>query len=587
MKAKLFISFAAFAAASVLMSGCSNEESTAATNDQLTSFTGGIVTEVPMKRVQIGTPGGSIGVSGFTTRTSMNRNAIGREGVFLWEPGDVIYVEDDNNKLCKSLNEITESAPRIKFLVDGSYTGKSQYEVYYFGENPGAAEKKVVIADNQTQSEFNNTTHFGKVGDCGEAKAEKTTVSGKSGYKFDLEHAASYLCFLPYITSQEERESYKIKRIEITSDYYNIAGTYELIPSIPGHSDLSHPPYLLGEGESKKITLHVGTDGLLLADQTTATKSIKNSLYAVIAPGEYALKVKYTVLDTKTNKVIEMTKSYKQNYFAANAIYDIPVRLGSLDSNGGSGGSGGEGGEGGSGGSGGEGGEGGSGGHGRYDLYGGHNYYMWDALKNYWSGHEWDVAVPWQPTVEGVTNYYYPRSNADPRWYHEGNGFVEASVNPLFKQLPNANEMAWYVLKGDAHWDNTTKWMAFGKIHTGGIWLKKLRVIAQERGKKLAALKLKDPRGKDLRTTIIDIYKGPFANGKPADSVIDKYFFLPALGYYYKGKFYKLGSDGYYWSSNGHFAVDTTWGYHMAFDSDGVFLWETLRSYGVVAHPFQ
>lgn len=45
---KIFISFAAFAAASVLMSSCSNEESTATTNDQLTAFTGGIVTEAPM-----------------------------------------------------------------------------------------------------------------------------------------------------------------------------------------------------------------------------------------------------------------------------------------------------------------------------------------------------------------------------------------------------------------------------------------------------------------------------------------------------------------------------------------------------------
>ena len=51
---KIFISFATFVAASVLMSVCSNDESTATTTDQLTAFTGGIVTEVPMERVQIG-----------------------------------------------------------------------------------------------------------------------------------------------------------------------------------------------------------------------------------------------------------------------------------------------------------------------------------------------------------------------------------------------------------------------------------------------------------------------------------------------------------------------------------------------------
>ena len=74
---KIFISFATFVAASALMSGCSNDESTATTttttNDQLTAFTGGIVTEVPMERVQIGTPDGSTLTPGITTRTSINR----------------------------------------------------------------------------------------------------------------------------------------------------------------------------------------------------------------------------------------------------------------------------------------------------------------------------------------------------------------------------------------------------------------------------------------------------------------------------------------------------------------------------------
>ena len=47
MKTISFITFAACVAASALMSSCSNEEN-AATNGQLTAFTGGIVTEAPM-----------------------------------------------------------------------------------------------------------------------------------------------------------------------------------------------------------------------------------------------------------------------------------------------------------------------------------------------------------------------------------------------------------------------------------------------------------------------------------------------------------------------------------------------------------
>ena len=551
---KLFISFAAFAAASLLMSSCSNDETTATTNDQLTAFTGGIVTEVPMERVQIGTPG-------VTTRTSMNRNEINGDGSFLWEPGDVIYVEDDGGKLYRSQNAIQDAAPRVKFLVYGSYTGKNQYDVYYCGENPGAAEKKVVIADNQTQSEFNNTKHFGKVGDCGVAKAEKNTDPGKSGFKFDLQHKASYLCFLPYITTQDKRDSYKIKSIEITSNN-NICGTYDL-----GQAGLT------GAGNAKTITLHAGSDGLLLADKTVETIDIKNSLYAVIAPGQHILSVKYTVLDTKdNNKELTLVKKYKSHDFGANKICNIPVNLDATS---------------------------GDGGHENTSgtstleegivpsLYSGRNYYMWDAAENYWSGHEWDASVAWQPIENDKTNDGYPKSKAaDPsRWYHEGSGSFEASVNPLFKQLPNANEIGWYVLKGDAHWDNSTQWTAFGKTYTGGIWLKKLSVIAQENGKEPAALKLKDPKGNNLLQNS-DNYSISPANGKPADSVIGNYFFLPALGLYRYGKLSDLGSGGFYWSSSAYPGYSSD-AYDLTFYIGRVYLDGYNRNNGFVAQPFE
>ncbi len=546
MKAKLFISFVAFAAASLLMSSCSNDESTATTTtttttDQLTAFTGGIVTEAPMERVQIGTSDSSTVVPGFTTRTSMNRNGIGGQGSFLWEPNDVIYVEDDNKKLCKGESTITDAVARTTFLVDGSYTGKGQYDVYYCGTNSGAGAKKVVIADNQTQVAFNNTKHFGAAGDCGVAKAAKTTVSGKSGYRFDLEHKASYLCFLPYMAIKVQRANFRIQRIEITSDN-NIAGTYDLT-----QSGLS----TTGTNESKTITLNVGNDGLKLADQATATKSIKNSLYVVIAPGTHALKVKYTVSDAK-NTVMTITKSYKSHTFGANTICDIPVNLGVMH-------------------------------------YRGHNFYMWDAAENYWSGHEWDSADPWQPTGKDTSNDGYPKSEAaDPsRWYHVGDGPFEASVNPLFKKIPNVNEMGWYVLKGDAHWDDSTWWEVFGELHTGGIWLKKLSVIVQENGKEPAALKLKDPNGNDLRTSLeYHYYNFSPKSGKPADSEISKYFFLPAFGDYSNDKLDDLGSDGHYWSSSADPDI-CLYAYSLHFYSGSIFLHCYSRGLGFLAQPFE
>ncbi|MGF0098995.1 hypothetical protein ACQRD6_11750, partial [Prevotella sp. SGI.027] len=261
------------------------------------------------------------------------------------------------------------------------------------------------------------------------------------------------------------------------------------------------------------------------------------------------LKVKYTVVDAK-NTVMTITKSYKSHTFGANKICDIPVNLG-------------------------------------VRHYSGRNYYMWDARENYWSGHEWDAADPWQPTAEDASNDRYPKSKAaDPsRWYHEGSGAFEASVNPLFKKLPNANEIGWYVLKGDAHWDNTTQWKAFGKTYTGGIWLKKLSVIAQENSRKPSALKLKDPKGNDLRSSSDYYYISP-KYGKPSDSVIDKYFFLPALGAYSNGKLTFLGSYGLYWSSSAS-SYDSSYAYYLDFYYYDVHVGQYGRNLGFVAQPFE
>ncbi len=470
----------------------------------------------------------------------MNRNDIGGQGVFYWEPNDVIYVEDDNKTLFQSQNTIKDAVDCTTFLVDGSYTGKNQYDVYYYGTNTNtsASAKKVVIADNQTQVAFNNTKHFGAAGDCGVATAKKTTDQGESGYSFKLEHKASYLCFLPYMAIKVQRANFRIKRIEITSKDDNIAGTYDL-----DQAGLSNT------GSSKTITLNVGTDGkgLKLADQATETKSIKNSLYVVIAPGKHALKVKYTISDAK-NTEATITKSYPSHTFGANKICDIPVNLG-------------------------------------IRHYSGHNYYMWDAKENFWSGHEWDAADPWQPKKNGESGTGFPTSADASRWFNGGSGSFEAS-NALFTQLPNANEMAWYVLKGKAHWDKSTPWEVFGRIYRRGIWLKKLSVIAKGDNKTPAELKHIAPDGRNLCTTSYTDYNFSPTLGKPTDREISNYFFLPALGFYYKGQFYSLRSEGNYWSSSAD-PIDKLNAYDLIFSRENVHLSFTTRSFGYVALPFE
>ena len=101
---------------------------------------------------------------------------------------------------------------------------------------------------------------------------------------------------------------------------------------------------------------------------------------------------------------------------------------------------------------------------------------MWDAQENYWSGHEWNTADPWQPTVDNAQNSNYPKSKAtDPlRWHNDvpALGVVSAQT-ALFKTLPNTNELAWYAVKGDPRWDSDELWTTFGHLYKGACGLRK------------------------------------------------------------------------------------------------------------------
>ena len=314
MKIKtLFVSMA-YVAMYAMISSCSNEESVI-NSGKVTAFSGTMFSETPITRVSFNAPNTPPSTFLPATRTSMNRTEIGGKGIFLWEPDDYIFVEDDNNELFKSQSKIIEQQPHCTFIANGSYTGKTSYNVYYNGTNSGENPKQVLIASEQIQSQFNNTTHFGESGDCGVAVAKKNTEASKTGYKFDLVHKASYICFLPYIKEQAQRQNYKIQKIELSSNI-NIAGTYNL--STTGIS---------GEGSLNTITLRAGINGLKLANQSVDAPNIENSLYMVVAPGTHNIEITYTVFDNKTNQTLSYTKKYGIRTFEPNKIYELEVNL--------------------------------------------------------------------------------------------------------------------------------------------------------------------------------------------------------------------------------------------------------------------
>ncbi|MBF1398848.1 MAG: hypothetical protein HXN29_09645, partial [Prevotella histicola] len=153
------------------------------------------------------------GLTAFCTGEPATRTTMEADGKFYWEAGDKIWVKDDSGNWKQSSNSPTGKTASFKFLMPGTYTAKSSYEVYYPGKNGN--QDRVTISASQTQTEPNTTAHFGASGDCGIAKATRNATSHE--FEFTLDHKAAYLVFKPYTNDDILKHCY-LTKIEVTSD---------------------------------------------------------------------------------------------------------------------------------------------------------------------------------------------------------------------------------------------------------------------------------------------------------------------------------------------------------------------------------
>ena len=450
------------------------------------------------------------------TRTSMESN-----GAFYWEAGDKIWVKDDNGTWQQSRNAPTEKTASFKFEVPGSFTKTSTYKVYYPGKNGN--QNHVTIAANQSQAEPNTTAHFGTSGDCGMADAAWSNT--KNGFAFTLDHKAAYLLFLPRTSNTILHDCY-LTKVEVNSDD-DITSTYTLDP-VTGE--------LTGTGTGKQITISTGGSGAYANGfplTNNATNAATNGAYVVIKPGTHTLKIRYWVKDIATNVEGTITKYLTSKTFDQNKYYNITADL-------------------------------------QVNNYEEH-YYMWNAQNNYWAGHEWNSATPWQPSLASQpANPNYPQDgDALGRYYDKtdlGWHVRYDATTSLFKTLPNANEISWYV-NNDPRWDADELWTTMGHLYKGGVWLKKKSVLMAEGtyDKEHSYYHSFDARGQAYILANYHVSVTP-----PSASEIGNYFYLPALGYYESGQLKGIGERGLYWSSsnsgwNSYTAYCLTFGSGSAF----------------------
>lgn len=488
--------------AAAIFTGCANDElaqkettktDSGKASQTLTSFASTENTATSVRRAPM-------------SRTSMQNHRYLTGGEFMWEPGDKIYVKDDDNTMQNSgsNSNITATQPTARFQLPGKYDG-STYEVYYTGTATTATASNVTIAPSQTQAAPNDTKHFGASGDCGTATATRVG----DHFEFMLDHKASYLCFLPRVMNAALAPNVYLTKIVVKSDNA-IAGDYTL--SLAG---LGTTPTANAATEITLTTqgaAHV--NGFPLP---TATSVSANAAYMVIAPGTHSLTVDYYIKDPVTNVEGFITKTLPvgKNY-EANKVYDVTANLTPKD-------------------------------------YSDRKYYMWDAQQEYWYG------VSDYPTVAGQSNPNYAQNNADPRWYNEVNDGGATQASHSCQACPNVNEAFWYIMQGDPRWDGETLWSTMSHLYKGGIWFKKKSEISG-----FNAESYTDPTSGvaiDYRRTHTFYVNTPIS-GKPVN--ITHYFYLPALGSNSNGTLYNVGVTSNYWLSSPH-SSDVVHAYNMYF----------------------
>ena len=452
------------------------------------------------------------------TRTSLDYNSSD----FSWEAGDYIYVKDDDGVMRKSTNAPTQKVASFRYRVPGKFGASASYKVYYLGKNSNGSQ--VTISANQTQTAPNNTEHFGTAGDYGTATA--TGAVGGSIFSFQLEHQPAYLVFQPY-TSNTILQNCYLTKVEVISDN-DIAEKYT-VNATTGALDAS----AVTGGNKIVLTTKDATGGSSYNNGFPLTNSASvttNGAYMVIKPGTHTLKVRYWVKDVATNVEGTITKTLPATAYSSNTYYDMKADLNVKD-------------------------------------YDGDHYYMWDAQQQYWYGYEWTKHLSGntgQPTLNGNSSSNYAQSNADSRYYNEsypGYGVSNPATHSSCKDLPNANEMSWYCMYGDPRWDGDELWTTMGHLYKGGMWFKKKSVLLAEHNYDTE----KSADGStDLRTTWKNYYNNNSSinnSGLPSAADANKYFYLPALGYYFAGQLNFVGNFGNYWSSSAY-----PWGSGYAYD---------------------
>lgn len=507
------------------------------------------------------------------TRTIL-KHTPGQGADAYWKSDDFIWVKDKNGTWQKSTAiTLHDGGASAEFTLPGS---KADYldgcEVRYTGHGSSAfyatpeSATSVGLYKHYDFPTANDYTWAGHIGDCGSGKANNTGNPDK--FNFTLAHKPAYLCFLPRCENAALAPNIRLTHIRLTATRRYNAPISPMVALFDFDGETIGPGTQGGLG-SNVIDMDISDFPL-----TTAANPEANATYAIVRPDKYDFKIEYTIKDPTTRNFTVVTDIKTGITLDKGIIYDVtadltppqfPIPVPPRTPT---------------------------------------NYYMWGAKNHYWYGY----TIP-GPGGGGV---YYPGgpgvgNQMNDRYFD--NGGTGTPTNPArydakadafsgMQGIPNANELCWYVAKGDPHW---VKGVFTHNGHLvliyGGMWLRKKSAIVtylkahEGYPSTLTWNELKEGFREtitaapiDARAKLYRCYNYLVSYGLPSN--LSDYFFLPASGYFDSGTMKAYGSYGLYWSSSAS-PQSTNQACYMSIKNDFVETWAGFRYNGYSVQPFE
>lgn len=470
-----------------------------------------------------------------TTRTSMDA-----QRKFYWSEGDQIYVNTTGDTYQRTSSITLSSDKRTAdFLLEGISLKEPTCSVMYIGNGTNTASTKVAdmevtIEKGQVQSEWDNGDHVGPSGDCGLDLAIRNETTGK--YTFKLNHKAAYLVFQPFKAAEVTRK-WTLMKIEIITDgTTNVAGTY---PFGTGQLDVDN-----ATTTSNTVTLTCGTAGFDL--ESSASKSC----FAVIQPGTHTITIRYTIkpeimVNGVEGATFTIEKTIASRTYNIGGVTTIKHELGA-------------------------------------EMYSPYLFYLWDAEQPCWKDQAVENVPYYVNHKNPAANYPTSAEAAPDRWYNTETNAPEQAKNSC-KELPNVNAMTWYVLKGDPRWETNYPWFITGSggahIYTYGAWFLQWDNIPDKPTEYTKRDCPQTPLGEDGHYSQLSADKYIVSTndyktkGRPSNTEIENYFFLPAIPHILSDGRLGEGRDdihGCYWSSSPRPGVGDKESYSLGFTSNSV-----------------